>query len=141
MTVSATASVIASSYIRVVRGARFGKVVGLSLTPNDRVHVKLDKLPGRKFSGPADRFRKLTSTECAIGDYMTTQKQIRAAFWAAHPNASRRLISYGPHTKVYTTDTRTAFVNFIDRLVRDGTITEALANRATLPADPLWRVV
>lgn len=40
-----------------MRGARYGEVVGFSLTPNDRVKVKLDKLPRRKFSGSADTFR------------------------------------------------------------------------------------
>lgn len=41
-----------------MRGARFGEVVGTSLTPDDRVRVKLDKLKG-VFSGPMDRFRKI----------------------------------------------------------------------------------
>jgi len=38
-------------------GARFGVVVGTSLTPIDRVKVRLDKMPKRVFSGPEDRFR------------------------------------------------------------------------------------
>ena len=42
-----------------MRGARFGEVVGLSLTPKDRVRVRLDKLPKRTFSGTADTFRKV----------------------------------------------------------------------------------
>jgi hypothetical protein len=70
---------------------------------------------------------------------MTTQKQIRAAFWAAHPNADKRklLIAYDwnrPHTnkREYCTDTRCAFVDFLDYLHRDGQISDALANRATL---------
>lgn len=42
-----------------MRGARYGEVVGSSLTPNDRVHVKLDKLPGRKFSGSQDTFKRV----------------------------------------------------------------------------------
>jgi len=40
-----------------MRGARYGTVVGMSLTPNDRVKVEVDKLPGRKFSGSEDTFR------------------------------------------------------------------------------------
>ncbi len=40
------------------RGARFGVVVGTSLTPQDRVHVVLDRVAGRKFSFPEDRCRK-----------------------------------------------------------------------------------
>jgi hypothetical protein len=41
-----------------MRGARFGVVVGLSLTPNDRVRVKLDKTGERVWSGSADTFRR-----------------------------------------------------------------------------------
>ena len=43
-----------------MRGARYGEVVRLSLTPKDRVHVRLDKLPGRTYAGSADTFRALT---------------------------------------------------------------------------------
>lgn len=42
-----------------MRGARFGTVVGTSLTSKDRVHVELDKVPGRKFAGTEDTFRKV----------------------------------------------------------------------------------
>lgn len=41
------------------RGARYGVVVGMSLTERDRVRVRLDKLPGRLFSGSADTFRRI----------------------------------------------------------------------------------
>ncbi len=68
---------------------------------------------------------------------MTTQKQIRAAFWkeqqAANPNSGR---CYGPISRYshndYRTDTRVAFCDFIDSLHRSGTISDALAHRATL---------
>jgi hypothetical protein len=42
-----------------MRGARYGTVVRLSLTPKDRVHVKLDKLPSRIFAGTEDTFRSV----------------------------------------------------------------------------------
>lgn len=42
-----------------MRGARYGTVVGLSLTPADRVRVRLDKQPGRVFAGHADTFRRI----------------------------------------------------------------------------------
>jgi len=58
---------------------------------------------------------------------MTNQKQIRAAFWAAYPAANRKR-----YRGDYCTDTRCAFVEFIDQLARDGQISEALAARATL---------
>jgi len=40
-----------------MRGARYGKVIGLSLTPLDRVRVELDAIPGRVFSGSQETFR------------------------------------------------------------------------------------
>ena len=40
------------------RGARYGDVVGLHLTPNDRVIVKVDRT-GRKISGSEDTFRRV----------------------------------------------------------------------------------
>jgi len=42
-----------------MRGARYGVVVGMSLTPNDRVKVELDARPGQVFAGSADTFRAL----------------------------------------------------------------------------------
>ena len=68
----------------------------------------------------------------------TTQKEIRAAFWQAHPNADRKRHRYSWNRDdktaplVYCIDTRFAFVDFLDHLHRTGQITEALANRATL---------
>lgn len=40
-----------------MQGARYGEVVGMSLTPQDRVKIKLDKIPKRLFGGPPERFR------------------------------------------------------------------------------------
>ena len=42
-----------------MRGARYGEVIGTRSTHKDRVHVKLDALPNREFSGSADTFRKI----------------------------------------------------------------------------------
>lgn len=69
---------------------------------------------------------------------MTNQAQIRAAFWQAFPELPRRRYRYSwnPRDKsaelVYPINTRCAFVDFLDSLARDGEISEALANRATL---------
>ena len=68
----------------------------------------------------------------------TNQKQIRAAFWAAFPDLPRRrpLYAWTQPDKaaevVYPTDTRCAFVDFVDALHRAGDISDALAARATL---------
>lgn len=42
-----------------MRGARYGTVIGMSLTTNDRIHVEMDKIPNRKFSGSEDTFRAI----------------------------------------------------------------------------------
>lgn len=63
----------------------------------------------------------------------TTQKQIRAAFWAAHPNFPRQKVpNYSGSGSMYVTDTRCAFSDFVDYLARDGQISEELAQRVTL---------
>ena len=41
-----------------MRGARFGTVVRMSLTPKDRVHVKLDKI-SQTVAGTADTFQRI----------------------------------------------------------------------------------
>ncbi len=58
---------------------------------------------------------------------ITNQRDLRRAFWEAHPNVSR-----SKYLGDYLTDTRCAFVDYVDMLSKDGTISEALAHRATL---------
>jgi hypothetical protein len=58
---------------------------------------------------------------------MKNQKQIRAAFWEFNPHLSRK-----KYKGDYVTDTRVAFCDFVDYLYRNGEISEALCNRATL---------
>lgn len=66
----------------------------------------------------------------------TTQKQIRAAFWELHEGRNgvtrRRITAYSGNGKMHNTDTRCAFVDFVDYLHRDGQISDALADRVTL---------
>jgi len=62
---------------------------------------------------------------------ITTQKDLRAAFWDQYPLA----IVYYPHRKrqnEYPTDTRVAWVDFVDYMARSGKISDKLAVRATL---------
>lgn len=64
---------------------------------------------------------------------MKTVSEVRRAFWEAHPTVPRQKIAdYAGTGKMYPTDTRCAFVDFVDCLARDGQITDSLANRATL---------
>ena len=69
---------------------------------------------------------------------MTNQKQIRAAIWEAHPTANRKKYPARDWTREdksrrdYCTDTRCAFVDFVDYLNRSQIISDQLASRATL---------
>jgi hypothetical protein len=56
----------------------------------------------------------------------TTQKEIRAAFYAENPTAKRRAQNDQPAT------IRAAFCEFIDSLHRAGLISDALVRRVTL---------
>lgn len=60
---------------------------------------------------------------------ITTQKDLRAAFWEAHPQYKRRPGWVQNH---YPVDVRIAWCDFVDNMARSGEISEALAQRATL---------
>lgn len=63
----------------------------------------------------------------------TTQQALRAAFWQQHPHLSRKKIKdYSGNGRMHTTDTRCAFVAWLDNLNRNGEVSQALAQRATL---------
>ena len=67
---------------------------------------------------------------------ITTQKALRAAFWDAHANIKgitrRKIRNYSGNGTMHNTDTRCAWADFIDAMARDGQISDALAQRATL---------
>ena len=66
---------------------------------------------------------------------ITTQKQIRAQFWLDHPSFDNQAREAGIRSKPqneHCATVRCAFVDYVDMLRRDGQISEALANRATL---------
>lgn len=66
----------------------------------------------------------------------TTQAQLRKAFWADHKGikgiSREKITDYAGTGKMHNTDTRTAFVNWIDYLCRNQEISPELAARATL---------
>lgn len=65
----------------------------------------------------------------------TNQKQIRAAFWEAHPHFEQQAREAGLKSKKqneHCATIRCAFVDFVDELHRDGVISDALAGRVTL---------
>lgn len=64
---------------------------------------------------------------------LTTQREVRRAFWAAHPTLPRRRIpNHSGNGTMYPTDTRCAFTDFIDALSKNGEISQELAGRVTL---------
>lgn len=63
----------------------------------------------------------------------TTQRQVRSAFWKAHPTLQRKRIpNYSGNGTMHVTDTRCAFTDWIDSLSKNGEISQDLAQRVTL---------
>ena len=67
---------------------------------------------------------------------ITTQKELREAFWQEHAGIKsitrRKIPNYSGNGTMHNTDTRCAWVEFVDAMARDGQISDALAQRATL---------
>lgn len=67
---------------------------------------------------------------------ITNQRDLRKAFWRDHadcPSIARRKIrNYSGNGTMHNTDTRCAFVDWIDALSKDGQVSQELAQRATL---------
>lgn len=64
----------------------------------------------------------------------TNQSDLRDAFWAEFPELECRTNRKGnpKRQNEQPTDTRCAFVDWIDHLHRNGDISDSLSNRATL---------
>ena len=66
---------------------------------------------------------------------LKTQKQVREAFWEAHPLFDHQAREAGIRFKSQNhqcATVRCAFVDFVDSLARNGEISESLAYRVTL---------
>lgn len=64
---------------------------------------------------------------------ITTQRQLRAAFWSENPGLERRRIpDHSGNGTMHVTDTRCAFADWLDACSRAGRVSQALAERATL---------
>lgn len=62
-----------------------------------------------------------------------TQREFRKMFWERHPELSRKRIkNYSGTGTMYCTDTRVAFVDFVDSMRRDGAISADFASMVTL---------
>lgn len=66
---------------------------------------------------------------------ITTQKALRAAFWAAYPSFEHQAREAGIYSKsqnYHCATVRCSFVDFVDMMAKDGQISSKLAQRATL---------
>lgn len=66
---------------------------------------------------------------------LTNQSQVRASFWEAFPDLDEHARKSGTRSKRQNeqcADIRCTFVDYVDSLQKDGTISEALADRVTL---------
>ncbi len=63
---------------------------------------------------------------------ITTQRELRAQFWAVHPALPRKRVGGHYPQNDQPCDTRAAWVEYVDALERDGSISAALAERAIL---------
>lgn len=66
-----------------------------------------------------------------------TSRQVRSEFWKAHPQFRRGMMRQNGNWRPkvqneYNATTRTAFVEFVDGLAREGRITETVASNVTL---------
>ena len=65
----------------------------------------------------------------------TTQAQVRAAFWEAHPRFDEQAREAGIRSKrqnEHCATVRCSFVDYVDMLSKNGSISAELADRVTL---------
>lgn len=66
---------------------------------------------------------------------ITNQRDLRAAFWDAHPSFDHQARAAGIRSKSqnhHCATVRCTWVDFVDQMARAGRISEKLAGRATL---------
>jgi hypothetical protein len=68
----------------------------------------------------------------AIRNFIHDQARVRQAFWLTFYVDGKPREYRGKTHNELPADVRAAFVNFVDHLAREGTISEALAQRVTL---------
>lgn len=98
-------------------------------------HCRIVRQARRNIRPGSEKARFATLLTLNTNQTMTTQKQIRAAFWHMHPVLEAHALKWGiksaPQNR-HNADTRTAWVDFLDHLVKAEEISEKLASRATL---------
>ncbi len=65
---------------------------------------------------------------------ITTQRALRKEFWETfgHIVPRKRIKDYSGTGTMYPTDTRVTFTDWLDGLSKDGSVSQELAQRATL---------
>ena len=67
---------------------------------------------------------------------LNSERKVRAAFWrecGKLPGVSRkRITAYSGYGRMYNTDTRSTFADWLDGASRDNRLTQELAQRVTL---------
>lgn len=67
---------------------------------------------------------------------ITTQRELLRKFWQTFPNLPRKKITnYSGNGKMYRTDARCAFAEWLDALSKGGEISQKLAQRARLDGE------
>lgn len=67
-----------------------------------------------------------------MGYAITTQSDLRSAFWEAHEQLRRAYFRRSWRQNQYPTDVRVPWCDYVESCHRDGLISDALAQRATL---------
>lgn len=67
-----------------------------------------------------------------MGYTYKTEAAVRRAFWSTCNCSKKKITDYSGNGKMYPTDTRCAFTDFIDYLYKSSEISMQLANRVTL---------
>lgn len=62
---------------------------------------------------------------------MKTITEVRESFWASHPEF-KEFYQVSKRQNQYNVTIRCCFVEYVDLLLKDGTISESLSNRVTL---------
>jgi len=63
---------------------------------------------------------------------LKTERAVRDAFWLEHPSMRRQFYQPGKEQNSYPANVCVAWCDYVDALVKDGTISNALAARVTL---------
>lgn len=106
-----------------------GTLWPVAASPWSRSRKGVSTSSGPTSSDKVFTLRKTTIKENELNYPITTQKELRRAFWEENPDLQRH---GNKPQNAYPADVRARWVEFVHYMFRSGTISEALADRATL---------